>query len=176
MTKTLNRTVIGVVIAIAMTFALVGCGSSGNSSSSSATPEKVVCPHGHTTKHFAKTRFVADVGLIAGSFHHWIWKPYKQGKFKSGADGRIKAILKAGATALFIHHMAGNALDNAKASPTLCKWVAQPLANLKAKLGNLKDDVMHGNLGALSGMNGTIGSIKSVLGKHGTQIAEKFKS
>lgn len=175
MTKTLNRTVVGVVIAIAMTFALVGCGSSGSASSSSATPEKVTCPQGHTTKHFAKTRFVTDVGLIAGSFHHWIWKPYKQGTFKSGAHGRFKAILKAGATALFIHHMAGNALDNAKASPTLCKLVAQPLANLKAKLSSLKDDVLHGNLGALGGMNGLVGTIKSKLAGQGTHIAEKFK-
>ncbi|MGH3413068.1 MAG: hypothetical protein ACRDPH_08320 [Marmoricola sp.] len=155
---------------------LAGCGSSSGSDGSSNlnTSAAQSCPT-DTTKAFPKTRFVADVGLIAGSFHHWIWKPYKEGKFKKGADHRFFTTAKAVATAAFIGHMLKNAVSNVKASPTLCKALYKPLAKLSNKVSSLGSDIRHGHLGSLAAFNGVLAGAKTLMGRHGNPVTETFK-
>lgn len=50
---------------------------------------------------FAKTKFVLHTGLALGAFRRWIYKPWKAGTFKQGADGRTTALVKAAAAGAF---------------------------------------------------------------------------
>ena len=73
-----------------------GCGSdtkvvTGTNSSGQATTRTV------PDVKFAKTKFVLHTGLAIGAFRRWIYKPWKAGTFKKGADGRTKALVKAAA-------------------------------------------------------------------------------
>src|SRR5580704_13255761 len=75
---------------------------------------------------FDKTRFVAHMGAAFFAFHHWVWKPYKNGEFASGAPHRTKALLKGGAALLFAVHEVKVSEDIAHKSdsPLLHKLVA----------------------------------------------------
>lgn len=129
------------------------------------------CPTTNTRK-FAKTRFATDVGLTVGTFHHWIWKPYKEGKFHKGAHGRIKATIKAvGVSALDLKLMS-NAKKNVEANPTLCKVLAAPIAKATHELGGLKGKVTSGDLSSLTSLEGTLSGIMSTGNKHGMGITE----
>lgn len=75
--------------------------AAGSSASSGGTDAAASCPTSNT-RSFAKTRFVGDVGLAIGTFHRYLWKPYQAGSFKKGANGRIKALLKGGATVALV--------------------------------------------------------------------------
>jgi len=111
-------------------FAGTGCGSStktvtqtgANGQSTTRTVPNV---------HFAKTKFVLHAGLAFGAFHRYIYKPLKQGAFKRGTPGRLKALLKAGAAGLFAVHELRLAHDDALSSDLL-----RPLADRVDGLGN----------------------------------------
>lgn len=51
-----------------------------------------------------KTRFVAHLGIAYFCFHHWVWNPYKEGKFNNGADHRTATMVKGGIALLFAYH------------------------------------------------------------------------
>src|SRR5579872_2519868 len=40
---------------------------------------------------FDKTRFATDLGVAFYAFHHWVFAPYRQGAFSSGASHRTKS-------------------------------------------------------------------------------------
>jgi hypothetical protein len=70
-----------------------------------------------------KTRFVLHLGIAYFCFHHWVLKPYQDGKFANGAPGRVGTIVKAGAALLFAYHevkVADKIAKNSK-SPLLQK-------------------------------------------------------
>lgn len=50
---------------------------------------------------FAKVKFVLHSALAYGAFHRYVYKPLRAGAFKSGANGRTKALAKAAAAGLF---------------------------------------------------------------------------
>ena len=50
---------------------------------------------------FDKVRFATDLGVAFFAFHHWVYKPYKEGGFSAGAPHRTKALIKGGAALLF---------------------------------------------------------------------------
>ena len=54
--------------------------------------------------NFAKTKFVLHSGLAFGAFHRYIYKPFKEGKFRSGAPGRRRTFVKAGLAGAFAYH------------------------------------------------------------------------
>ncbi len=171
----MRRLITAIALLSVVSFGLVGCGSSSGSSDTTASDNHSVsvnsCPTDNT-KAFPKARFAANIGLIAGSFHHWIWKPYQAGTFKKGAKGRTFALVKAGATALFIKHELGNALDNAQHDPTLCKLVAAPLSSLSSQLDGLSSKLRSGDLSTLLGLNGALGTLTGLLGKNGMPVTE----
>ena len=97
------------ICAVLLLVALAGCGGqtaqSPASSGSSARASTVVAACSQVgTKHLAKTRFLLHAGLAIGAFRHFVYVPFKAGKFKSGAPGRIKSMAVAGAAALFAYH------------------------------------------------------------------------
>lgn len=147
--------------------------SSGGGTSASATTSSapIDCPSTNTRK-FAKTRFVTDVGLVAGTFHRYIYKPYEKGSFKKGHVDKTDA-LKAGVTAAVDYKLLKNASENAKANPTLCKSVAQPLSEAMAKLKEIDSkQLLLGNAGGLVGAETALKSVLKGSNQTGNQITE----
>ena len=82
----------------------------------------------------SQDRLLADLALAYGAFHRYLYRPYQAGMFRKGADGRVKAIIKAGLATAAIIKLLSNAEKNAAADPTLCKFVPS-MGTIKASLG-----------------------------------------
>jgi hypothetical protein len=128
------------------------------------TPQ--ACPTAQTRK-LAKTRFIANAGLAAGAFKRYIYTPYRQGAFKSGAKGQKRAIVKAAAAGLFSLDQLRRAKANVQADPGLCKVLSAPLQKLSATMKIMVDKLKRGEIdpttigaasGALEATRGTAGS------------------
>jgi hypothetical protein len=111
--------------------------------SSAASPSAASCASVGTRK-IPKTRLLADLALTYGAFHRYLYKPYKAGAFRKGADGRVKAIIKAGLATAVIVKLLSNAKENAAADPTLCKYVPS-MDNIKASLSTLAAKIKGGS-------------------------------
>jgi hypothetical protein len=134
-------------------------------------PIDASCPESNTTS-FAKTKFVLHTGLAFGTFHHWLWKPYQEGTFKSGAHGRIMAFIKAGLAALFIKREIRLASEDVKASPALCKVIAQPLANVGNAVKDAYDRLKSGDASGITQVNSLTSLVESSSDKDGVPITE----
>jgi hypothetical protein len=129
------------------------CGSSSSSTHAAASasqtassavtqttsPSAASCASAGTRK-IPKTRLLADLALTYGAFHRYLYKPYKAGVFRKGANGRTTAIIKAGLASAAIVKLLSNAMKNAAADPTLCKFVPS-IDNIKASLSNLANKI-----------------------------------
>jgi len=149
-------------------------GSGASTAGSGATPGSADangCPTSNTTP-FAKTKFVLHTGLAFGTFHRYIYKPYTNHQFSSGAHGRVLALVKAGATALFDKREIRLAVQDVKANPTLCRVLAAPLGQLSDSLTGLENKVKSGDLSAVSAVESQIAGIGSASAKNGTSITE----
>ncbi|MGH3391477.1 MAG: hypothetical protein ACRDOO_21620 [Actinomadura sp.] len=119
----------------------------------STTP--AACPT-KATRKFAKTRFVANAGLAAGAFKRYIYTPYRNNAFKSGAPDQKKAIIKAGLAGAFALDQLRRAKNNVMADPTLCKVLAGPVTKLSALTKSMVDKLKKGqidpsDIGSVSG-------------------------
>jgi hypothetical protein len=164
--------------------ALAGCGTSNTATTSgvdaktSSSPmsmgQAADCPTVATTK-FAKTRFVADAGLAFGSFHRYIYKPYKAGAFKSGAPGQKKAIVKAAAAAVFTLNRLNAARKLVSEDPTLCKTLKAPLDALSSMISGMVGKLKGGNVdpGQLDSVSSAIDGIKKNASGSGMNIQDK---
>lgn len=185
-----------VIPVMATTLALAGCGGSKAPTTAEAPPSAtstsaVVAPTtsdtgaattatdaGSTqcptqnTRAFAKTRLVADLGIAAGTFHRYIWKPWQAGSFKKGAHGRVLAIAKAAGTAALDAKLLKNATENIKANPTLCKVLAQPMSELESKLKDFKGQALAGNLGFIGEAEQLVQTIEQKAAASGLGIKE----
>jgi hypothetical protein len=73
---------------------------------------------------FAKAKFIIHGALAYGAFHRYIYKPYKAGTFRQGADGRTAALVKGTAAGLFIATQLRAMRQDALSDDTL-----RPIAN-----------------------------------------------
>lgn len=148
--------------------ASAGASSSDSSNASDGTQ----CPTGDNTKNFAKTRFVANVGLAAGTFKHWIYDPYNRGSFKKGHVDKSDAV-KAALTAAGDYKLLKNAKEDAMASPALCKAVGKPLDEALDKIKNVdKSQLLMGNVGGLMGAQTALQSVISGSKSQGADVQE----
>ena len=149
--KRLMALVVGLMILFG---GAAACGSSGSSTHAAASASQVAPAAGTVsasaascanagTRKIPKTRLLADLGLIYGAFHRYLYKPYKAGAFQKGASGRTTAIVKAGLASAAIVKLLSNAGKNAAADPTLCKYVPS-IDNIKSSLGNLTSKIKGG--------------------------------
>jgi hypothetical protein len=124
-----------------------------------------------------KTRFVTDVGLAIGALRQWVYKPYRDGKFASGASGRTAAFVKAGLATAFAANRLNAAYKLAQKDNTLKKLIA-PLTLLRTKIGQLVTRVKGGNVGSgqLGDLNGVIDSLTSSGATNGVSISPKTVS
>lgn len=158
---------------------LSGCGPTSEAAASRASggAASVVatdanCPTS-TTEAFPKARFVLNVGLAAGVFHRWLWKPYQAGTFASGSAGRTTALVKAGVASAFVAKQVSDAVDNVKHDPTLCGILLAPLTELSDALGGLKGKVSAGNFSSLTTIEGLLTTVMGKSQEHGLPITEQ---
>jgi hypothetical protein len=145
-----------------------GCGSS-NSNAGSTAP-------GSTSVHFAKTKFAIHAGLAFGTFHHFIYDPFKAGDFSHPFSHKL-TILKAVAAGLFIEHEVKLALTDARASKLLSHVVA-PLAALGGGVALIRAAIRsgHPNAGAINSANSNVSSAESSSSSAGQPIQETVGS
>ncbi len=158
----------GVTSSIPAAGAAGGAGTSGSGPTTSAGE----CPTSNT-KSFAKSKFVLHVGLAAGTFHRYLYKPFKAGTFHKGASGRISGLVKGGATALFDEHEIRQAITDVKANPTLCKVLIAPLSEVADKFTAMKSKLTSGDTTSLDTVNSSLSSISSTSAKDGAPITER---
>jgi len=158
----------GVTSSVPAAGAAGGAGTSGSGATASAGG----CPTSNT-KSFAKSKFVLHVGLAAGTFHRYLYKPFKAGTFHKGASGRISGLVKGGATALFDEHEIRQAITDVKANPTLCKVLIAPLSEVADKFTAMKSKVPAGDTTSLDTVNSSLSSISSTSAKDGAPITER---
>lgn len=171
---------ITVMFAISVVLLAGGC-KSDNSASSTSTPAKTTataavdssadftCPASNTIA-FAKTKFVTHAGLGIGAFHRWIYKPARNGGFKKGADGRVKAFVKAGAAALFVKREVRLASNDAKANPTLCKAIVAPMKDISDKISGAVAAAKNGDTSKITSLESDVTSIMSSSKRQGDTI------
>ncbi|MGW2087956.1 hypothetical protein [Streptomyces sp. NPDC001880] len=171
----LRRLLVPLLLCCALVVGATGCGGGdGNSASSTASPSGTSSVE---AQKFAKARFVANAGLAAGATYQWIVKPYREGKFKKGADGRTLALVKAGLAGAFTYNRLKAAVANAKGDPLLSKAVAPLAAGIEALKGLgeklRKGEVSAGDIGLFESV---INGIKSAGSSAGAEVKEKVPS
>jgi hypothetical protein len=167
----------GFIAAVLLLVALVGCSSTSKThtaaSTTHVTTTAVACSK-VGTKKLAKTRFLLHAGLGIGAFRHFVYTPFKAGKFNKGQKGRVKAMVVAGAATLFALHQLKTAKGFAEADKTLCKLVA-PIDKLTASLPGLGSGLKSGKLDS-NGISTTATNVASLKGsstKLGAPITER---
>src|SRR5437764_5065046 len=157
-----------------MSLAAAGCGSSSSSSSSSAAqPASGATSSTAGQIEHAKAKFVLHAGLAFGAFHRWIYKPAKVGELAHPFQHPLTAA-KAALAAAFVYHELKLALADGQSDPTLSKLVA-PITALQNKLHGLSGSVKSGGVSDtdVSGLDGTISSIKGQASNSGAPITEQ---
>jgi hypothetical protein len=161
-----------VLLAVLLAFAVLaaGCGSKTvtQTGANGATTTKTV-----PNVHFAKAKFVLHMGLAFGAFHRYIYEPYQAGAFKSGAPGRVKALLKAGTGALFAAHELKTARDDALSDDRL-RPLAERVEGLLGRMTSLGGSLKSGsfNPAAIAGAAGAVTALGASSGSLGSAIKE----
>ncbi|MFD4140385.1 hypothetical protein [Streptomyces sp. NPDC058572] len=145
-------------------------GGDGSDAGASASPTASA-----EAQKFAKTRFVANAGLAAGATYQWIVKPYREGKFKKGAEGRTFALVKAGLAGTFAYNRLKAATANAKADPLLSKAVAPLTAGIES-LKELGTKLRSGQAGAadVGAFESVINSVKEAGESAGATVTDRI--
>ncbi|MER5305154.1 hypothetical protein [Streptomyces lasiicapitis] len=167
-----RRVFVPLLLCCALLFGTAACG--GDSDKDAASPSGTSSAE---RQKFAKTRFVANAGLAAGATYQWIVKPYRDGRFKSGADGRRFALVKAGLAGAFTYNRLKAALRNAKGDPTLAKAVAPLAAGVEA-LKDLPSKLRKGDSteAVVGSFDGAINSVKDAGRSAGAEVKDKVPS
>ncbi|MEV7563966.1 hypothetical protein [Streptomyces tanashiensis] len=174
MPRSVSRGVVALLLSCALLLTTAACNDDDTSASGAATP---TASGSFEQQKLAKTRFVANAGLAAGATYQWIVKPYREGKFKKGADGRTFALVKAGLAGAFTYNRLKAALNNAKGDPLLSKAVAPLTAGIESlkELGTKlrKGEVGDADVGAFESV---INSVKEAGKSAGAEVVEKVPS
>jgi len=143
---TRRRRIAGIVCSLAcLGLLLAGCGGKTTTTTTNAAGQTVVTCH----ISLAKTKFLLHTGLAYAAFHRYIQKPYEAGSFKSGASGRTKALVKAGASALVVFHELQAALQDARCDGPVLAKLAAPVAGAAAAFQSMKASLEKGDLGGI---------------------------
>ncbi len=137
--------------------------SSGTQSPSSGGATPASCASVGTRK-IPKTRVLADLGISAGAFHRYIYKPIKSGSFTSATKtGKVVTLVKGAVAAGAIAHFLGTAIDNARSDATLCKYVPN-MSQIKDKLTAMGSQLRGGNTSQVDSTNSSFGQLKKQTG------------
>jgi hypothetical protein len=156
------------LLLVSAALVVVGCGSKTTTNSTSA--------HVATHVHFAKTKFAIHAGLAFGTFHHFIYEPYKAGDFSHLFSHKL-TVIKAVAAGLFVDHEVKLALADAKGSKLLSHVLA-PLAAIGGVLAIIRTSIEHHhpNAQAITSANSNISSAEFKSSTAGQPIQETVGS
>jgi hypothetical protein len=128
----------------------------------------------HEASLLAVPKFIFHAGLAFGAFHHFIYVPFKAGKFTSGSIfSKIKNYLEAGAAALFVYHETKLALQDAQQNKVL-KLLVSPITSLDALFNTIVSKVKGHSLDAatITSAENDVSSIESQAKSSGSTISE----
>ena len=174
-----------VALMLSVTLALSGCTKSesgaaatvNGGASTSASPPSAAgagspCPTSNTIA-FAKTKFVLHAGLGVGSFHRYIYSPFRGGEFTSGGTiHKVATYGKAALAAAFTYHELKLVAQDIKASPALCKVLIAPLAKVTQGVSALTDKLKHRDSGGVETVNTDLTNLTSLAGQNGAAITD----
>jgi len=148
-------------------------GSSSSTTSSSGSSQTGSSPSGGATptscasvgsKKIPKTRVLADLGISAGAFHRYIYKPIKSGSFTGATKTKkVVTLVKGAVAAGAIAHFLGNAIDNARSDATLCKYVPN-MTQIKTKLTAMGSQLRGGNTSQVDSTNSSFTDLQKQTG------------
>jgi hypothetical protein len=167
LTLSVVRTYAAPVCMLAIVLTLSACGSSTTTTTNAAGQTVVTC---HI--RLAKTKFALHAGLALGAFHRYILKPYHAGAFKTGAPGRKKALLKAGASGLFAYHELKVADRDARCDGPVLRKLASPLASALSALASLRTALTAGNIGGIAGAAALLDKVSSRASQNGVPVKD----
>ncbi|MQY11251.1 hypothetical protein SRB5_13660 [Streptomyces sp. RB5] len=130
-----------------------------------------------TRERLNRTRFAANAGLAAGATYQWIIKPFREGKFKRGADGRTFALIKAGLAGAFAYNRLKAAQKNAQGDPILEKALAPITGGVEA-LRSLGGKLRRGQVdeSGIGGVEDLLNGFKSAGKEAGVDVVPKVPS
>ncbi len=149
---------------LALTLVLALC--AGVLAPSTALPVSAHTTHAHAAA-FDKTRFVAHLAAAFFVFHHWVWKPYKDGKLHGF---HLITYAKAALALLFAYHEVKKAYDIAKTSNSkTLQLLLVPMNKLADGFNALSSKVKshHFSSGDMNSVNSTANSFQSQAGGAG---------
>ncbi|MFJ3668177.1 hypothetical protein ACIPSE_17225 [Streptomyces sp. NPDC090106] len=150
------------------------CGGDDDDAAGSSTATPTASASASAQK-FAKTRFVANAGLAAGATYQWIVKPWRAGTFKSGADGRRVALVKAGLAGTFAYNRLKAAARNAEGDPLLAKAVAPLTAGIDA-LKDLPAKLRKGDTSVVGSFEDVVEQMKDAGKSAGAEVTDQVPS
>ncbi|HWC87290.1 MAG TPA: hypothetical protein VG388_12190 [Solirubrobacteraceae bacterium] len=168
----MSRRGVFTVLLAAAVLALAGCGSSKTTTSSAGGSTGPSATH----VRFAKTKFALHAGLAFGTFHHFIYAPFKAGDFSHPFSHKL-TVLKALAAGLFVKHEVSLALTDARASKLLSHVVA-PITALGAGLAAIRGSIAghHPNAHAITSANTDVAAAEFNSSSAGQPIKEMVGS
>jgi len=157
-----------------VTSSVPAAGAAGGAGTSASGPTTSAggCPTSTRSRSRSRSSCCTSVWR-PGTFHRYLYKPFKAGTFHKGASGRISGLVKGGATALFDEHEIRQAITDVKANPTLCKVLIAPLSEVADKFTAMKSKVPAGDTTSLDTVNSSLSSISSTSAKDGAPITER---
>jgi hypothetical protein len=118
---------------------------------------------------FTKAKIVLHIGAAYVLFKHWVYTPWKAGKFKKGAPGRTKTIIKGVLAALVGVHELHVALTQAKQCGAASKMqgavnsMTGNLNKLKGGAATASTSAVNSNVSGLTKAWSTINALKGGL-------------
>jgi hypothetical protein len=164
-----------IVVTLAVT-ALAVAPTLAGAQSVSARPAAITATHAASVS--AVPKFIFHAGLAFGAFHHFIYLPFKAGKFTSGGFlSKLKNYVEAGAAALFVYHETKLALQDAQQSKLL-KVVVAPLTAVVSLFTTIVSKVKGHNLdpATISSAQSAVTSIESQAKQSGSSVSEAIPS
>jgi hypothetical protein len=143
-----------------------------------APPRPAAVTSSQSASLLAVPKFVFHAGLAFGAFHHFIYLPFKAGKFTSGGFfSKLKTYAAAGAAALFVYHETKLALQDARQNKVL-KLLVSPLTAAVVLFNTVVSKVKGHNLDAttLTTAQSTLTSIENQAKRSGSAVSEALPS
>lgn len=155
------------ILVIALVIALCA----GVLAPSGALPVSAHTAHSHPAS-FDKTRFVAHLAAGYFAFHHFVWKPFKDGKLHGF---HVLTYAKAALALLFAYHEVKKSYDIAKTSKSkTLQALLVPMNKLADGFNSLSSKVKshHFSSSDMNGVNSMANGFQSQAGSAGFPIKD----
>jgi hypothetical protein len=160
----LKRLVMAGLLVMALLFSVMSPSVTGTANAAPQTHSQRMQSH---PSAFDMTRFLAHLAAAYFAFHHFVWKPYKDGKLHGF---HLLTYAKAALALLFAYHEVKKSYDIAKTSnsKTLQLLIA-PMNKLAGAFNALSSKVKSHNFSAndMNGVNSLATGFQSQAGKSG---------